>query len=474
MRYALALFGNIRVRNGKSAYELAVQNGYVGTLTEWLESLIGADGDDGREVELRENAGWVEWRYVGDATWTQLFEIPTGGTGSSLFPATITSETTNSETETTHTHELGNVSIEKVISGNPVDLGAIYNWFVVTDARKITSSDVWNVTTLAQWEGLRAYIAANGWNYDGTTDAGTNETNKQGKAVAVFAGWDSDFISGSVGNTGSYEENRNIIGLSAKPVGLRYNSGNYANKNKQIFIWCSDDLGGIYAAKADVNYDSSRLGTSSVFFKQNGISVRLVADATGVPDGTLTKYTGNNNIEYSAIAINGLYWLTENINETNYRNGDWIHGFDEGVYTPISNAAWAALETEAMCYYDDDETLGGGETPLTALIHPPVTIHPDSAAFASIDENQVLTINEPTWAALPDKPLIPIGITNHNSLSGLQGGSETERYHLTADEHTAVQNLGSISTYDFWVGTAAEYAAIDPKDANTIYHVEEV
>ena len=33
--------------NGKSAYELAVQNGFHGTLTEWLNSLKGANGRDG-------------------------------------------------------------------------------------------------------------------------------------------------------------------------------------------------------------------------------------------------------------------------------------------------------------------------------------------------------------------------------------------------------------------------------------------
>ena len=33
--------------NGLSAYELAVQNGFTGTLTEWLNSLKGADGKDG-------------------------------------------------------------------------------------------------------------------------------------------------------------------------------------------------------------------------------------------------------------------------------------------------------------------------------------------------------------------------------------------------------------------------------------------
>lgn len=33
--------------NGKSAFEIAVENGFVGTETEWLESLKGADGRDG-------------------------------------------------------------------------------------------------------------------------------------------------------------------------------------------------------------------------------------------------------------------------------------------------------------------------------------------------------------------------------------------------------------------------------------------
>jgi len=49
--------------------------------TNGSDGAPGADGTDGREVELRENAGWVEWRYVGDVSWTQLYEIPTGGEG---------------------------------------------------------------------------------------------------------------------------------------------------------------------------------------------------------------------------------------------------------------------------------------------------------------------------------------------------------------------------------------------------------
>ena len=35
--------------NGLSAYELAVQNGFRGTLAQWLDSLKGKDGLDGRD-----------------------------------------------------------------------------------------------------------------------------------------------------------------------------------------------------------------------------------------------------------------------------------------------------------------------------------------------------------------------------------------------------------------------------------------
>lgn len=35
--------------NGKSAYELAVDNGYEGTVEEWLQSLIGPQGSNGQD-----------------------------------------------------------------------------------------------------------------------------------------------------------------------------------------------------------------------------------------------------------------------------------------------------------------------------------------------------------------------------------------------------------------------------------------
>ena len=37
-------FGELKVINGKSAYEIAVEEGFIGTIDEWLESLHGKDG----------------------------------------------------------------------------------------------------------------------------------------------------------------------------------------------------------------------------------------------------------------------------------------------------------------------------------------------------------------------------------------------------------------------------------------------
>ena len=43
--------------DGKSAYDLAVDEGYSGTLSEWLQSLKGADGADGTN-------GSSDWNYI--------------------------------------------------------------------------------------------------------------------------------------------------------------------------------------------------------------------------------------------------------------------------------------------------------------------------------------------------------------------------------------------------------------------------
>lgn len=386
----------------------------------------------GREIELQENAGWVEWRYVGAVTWEQLYEIPEGGTGTDekvkydiadpiagyLFdkiiagngitltegagldenklvitatggsgdsisiisglgmnfnndtvhlglPSTITSDTENALTDTSHTHELGNVILDNIVSGSPVEYGALYNWWAATDARKITSSDDWIVPSDTEYTTLTTYLG-------GASIAG-------GKLKEVgLIHW-----SPNVGATN--ETNFNARGSGAR-------ESDFAGLLGVCELWTTSSPNASNGNGRRIQAGNTTVfGDAYVWFlKYLGKSIRLVYAGAGTP----TYYTGNDGKIYPVVLIGSQYWIACNLNETKYRDGSWITGFDGGVYTPIADAAWVALETEAMCYYDDNEAYGGGETPLATLLHPPVTINPASAAYASIDANQVLTIEE--------------------------------------------------------------------------------
>ena len=49
---AIAGAGGIKGEDGKSAYQLAVENGFVGTEAEWIASLKGEKGADGKNYQV--------------------------------------------------------------------------------------------------------------------------------------------------------------------------------------------------------------------------------------------------------------------------------------------------------------------------------------------------------------------------------------------------------------------------------------
>ena len=61
----------------KSAYDVAVELGFEGTAEEWLASLKGTNGKDGKEIEVSVNQEYVLWKYVGDTTWNNLISLKT-------------------------------------------------------------------------------------------------------------------------------------------------------------------------------------------------------------------------------------------------------------------------------------------------------------------------------------------------------------------------------------------------------------
>jgi hypothetical protein len=312
-------------------------------------------------IQYTEANGFEKWE---DTEWVPF--------SSNSFPDTITSETINEDNGTTHTHELGDVSIDNVVGGNPVDYGAIYNDHSVKDARYITSSSDWTVLSGTQVQSLSTFLGGN--------------TVSGGKLKEVgLTHWNTP-------NTGATDE----VLLTVRGGGYRADSdGNFYSLKNYINYWLLDEYGGFprfwQVDKSTATLSIQNTGYSGI--RKMGAYVRLVKSSTTLADGQTGIYVGNDSKAYPTICIDGVEYLACNLNETKYRNGDWITGYDDGVYTPISSAAWAALTTEAMCYYDDNEAYGGGQTPLSELLHEPVTIHVDSADSLSIDENQVLSFH---------------------------------------------------------------------------------
>lgn len=63
-------------RNGKSAFEQAQDAGFTGTIDDWIRSLQGRDGVDGKEVEFKVVDKYIKWRYITDRDWQSLVYIP--------------------------------------------------------------------------------------------------------------------------------------------------------------------------------------------------------------------------------------------------------------------------------------------------------------------------------------------------------------------------------------------------------------
>lgn len=71
----LRLVNDLTVRL-MAIYDLAREaDAFEGTYEEWLESVRGPRGEDGREVVLRVSNDYIQWQYEGDEGWANLIAI---------------------------------------------------------------------------------------------------------------------------------------------------------------------------------------------------------------------------------------------------------------------------------------------------------------------------------------------------------------------------------------------------------------
>jgi len=256
---------------------------------------------------------------------SSLYYVSDDGTGSAYTDPFTFNVKYSSNTSYLNTFNV-NVGVSACVT-DAICFGYLYNWYAVDDSRELTSSADWHVPTKTDWEGMLDQIAirsSNTWN-----DAGLYAN----KVSTLF--WDN--ITGFTNSTG----------ISFVGGGYRNTDGTFTDIKSRGYYQSSTSLStnNLYsfstytAPNSDIEYNGG--------FKKYGLSTRLVSEATGIPDGTHTTYTGNDGKTYDAVAINGLYWTTENLEETQYRDGSPIPNVTD-------NATWAGLTTGAWCVYDND------------------------------------------------------------------------------------------------------------------------
>jgi len=217
------------------------------------------------------------------------------------------------------------------------DYGYLYNWWAAigdTDGdnisnKTITSSDDWRVPDKNTDMNplINGYLTAN--QGEKLKESGTDH-------------WDTD-------------NGTDNFNLSLRGAGQRSSTnGVFSSQNLLASFWSTHE------ASVDLGYGFSLVHDSGSISSANddknrGKSLFLCKDAVGVSDGAQITYTGNNGKVYKAVCIDEKYW-TEQLCETQYRDGTYIQGYDSGTYTPISNTTWYNLTSAAMCAYEDNES----------------------------------------------------------------------------------------------------------------------
>ena len=214
-----------------------------------------------------------------------------------------------------------------------VEYGALYNWYATTDARNIANTG-WHSATTVNYQTLITYLG-------GTFVSG----GKLKETGTVY--WLTP-------NTGATNE----VGFNARGTGLRNGStGLFVSKPGICLFHVSDTYGVSDTCAFILRYDNTNFQLTTPggtipgleIAKRNGYIIRLIKDSTTLIHGQTGSYMGNDGKVYNSICIGTQEWLSENLKETKYRDGTDIPVVSD-------NAAWVALATGAMCYYNNDIT----------------------------------------------------------------------------------------------------------------------
>jgi len=150
-----------------------------------------------------------------------------------------------------------------VESDTIIKYGCLYNWYAVSDTRKIAPVG-WHIASDAEWTTLTDYI---------TTHLGISLSVP--KALATTIEWTSSSTVNAVGNSLNINNSSGFSGLAA---GIRsFNDGSFGSRFSYGCFWSTTGNGDGFAWRRYLGYYLTGLGRSS-YGTQSGMSVRCIKD----------------------------------------------------------------------------------------------------------------------------------------------------------------------------------------------------
>ena len=191
--------------------------------------------------------------------------------------------------------------------------GKLYNWYALNDPRglapegfKIPSDEEWNILI----------------NFLGGEDIAGGKMKPKGKNF-----WKNPNVDAS-----------NSSGFTGLPGGGRYSFDQYLGYGGNW--WTSTEISIEEAIEKKLASDHSAIRNSQRE-KYFGISVRCIKETDEKKEST-----NKESNKPSEVLIGTQLWSTQNLDVSNYRNGD--------VIPQVQDAAeWANLKTGAWCYYEN-------------------------------------------------------------------------------------------------------------------------
>jgi hypothetical protein len=232
--------------------------------------------------------------------------------------------------------------------------GKIYNWYAINPARtggdSFTSNDIWRVPSDTDFTILTDYCIASDVDLTVTNIGNQFKTRRQVNSpygtpweTSVHPRWSSDPT-----NFGT-----DIYNLSLTPGGNRSANGWFnADSGTGCVLWCSN-----VPWSQILRYDNGIVLRTWDYSEPHGFGVVLVRNATQteqlLDDGTVVEsYIQNDGLPIKAVKIGTHVW-TSKIVETKWRNGTTIP-FAGNNGTSFTVAEWAALNTPAVCDWNDN------------------------------------------------------------------------------------------------------------------------